>query len=298
MFIITAIIYSLIIAASFSSAQQAPNSQKFSESAKQFFESDIQNNETSCSKQTTYTIGTFDDRFGITQKEFIQTINEAANEWNKAGERRFFAYSPNGAIKVNLVYDDRQKITQKLKVIDPIIDRMESALDALNKEFKTKKKMYDEHKSQLLALKNDIAKQQKAALPDERKKIDTLERTHQEQSGKLETEKISGKKLLAERNALQGKLVRAVDDFNALSMSDRGEDFTVGYYYQNEHEKKLDVYEFGNKQKLKRLLMHELGHALGLDHTNNPNDIMFELNKTDNNELTENDIAELKRSCP
>jgi peptidoglycan hydrolase CwlO-like protein len=297
--LINALIYALItVSAFFNVVLTADNDKSFLENAATVFVHSFQKAENPCSKPITYNINSFDERFGITRKEFAQKINEAADEWNKAGERRLFAYSPNGAIKVNLVYDDRQKITQELKEIDPVIDRMESAVDALDKEFKKKKKIYDDHKSQLLALKGNIEKQKKVALSDERETIVTLEKAYQEQSRKLEGEKNSGKKLLAERNALQGKVVRAVDDFNVLSISDRGEDFTVGYYYQNEHEKRLDVFEFDSKQELKQLLMHELGHALLLDHTSNTDDIMFELNKTDNNKLTKNDIAKLKRACP
>jgi len=45
------------------------------------------------------------------------------------------------------------------------------------------------------------------------------------------------------------------------------------------------------------LLAHELGHALRLNHSNDPNAVMYRLNQSDAAELTTDDIVALKARC-
>lgn len=87
---------------------------------------------------------------------------------------------------------------------------------------------------------------------------------------------------------------------NSIGQS-RGEEFTEGEYkseYKSGvYEQEIDIYEFSTKAKLRRVLAHELGHALGLDHVEDPKAIMYRLNQGTNDTLTKDDLAELKTYC-
>ena len=94
-----------------------------------------QKEELPCRTTITYTIGTFDDRFEISKDEFKKVIDEAANSWNEASNKKLLAYSPDGEMKVNLAYDIRQEVTSKLKKLDPVLDKMEKDIDAMDVEY-------------------------------------------------------------------------------------------------------------------------------------------------------------------
>jgi predicted Zn-dependent protease len=46
-----------------------------------------------------------------------------------------------------------------------------------------------------------------------------------------------------------------------------------------------------------RVLAHELGHALGIGHLDNPKAIMYYLNEGINEKLTADDLMALKKVC-
>ena len=64
---------------------------------------------------------------------------------------------------------------------------------------------------------------------------------------------------------------------------------------------KKEVYEIENSDLFKyspyKSLTHELGHALGLDHIEDPKAIMYRLNNGVNEKLTAGDLELVKNHC-
>ena len=59
----------------------------------------------------------------------------------------------------------------------------------------------------------------------------------------------------------------------------------------------ITIYEFSNTTKLVRVLAHEFGHALDLDHVEDEKAIMYEINKGTALKATDADVAELNSVC-
>jgi predicted Zn-dependent protease len=97
-------------------------------------------------------------------------------------------------------------------------------------------------------------------------------------------------------NTMAKNLNITVDTYNAVGQNTPRE-FNEGIYEQNSLGQSITIYQFENKQKLIRVLAHEFGHAINLDHVPQKNAIMYELNTSNNMTATNEEISNLKKIC-
>ena len=90
----------------------------------------------------------------------------------------------------------------------------------------------------------------------------------------------------------------AADDYNKVAKSynqkyGHGLEFNQGEYTQGN----INIYQFDSPNSLRMVLAHELGHALELEHLDNPEAIMYRLNESGSDKITADDITALKKAC-
>lgn len=269
-----------------------------------------------CSRPIHYSIGTFDTRFGLSQADFLKDITFAEAVWEKPMAKEFFMYDPKGKLKINLIYDYRQKATEQLSNIGLSVENSRASYDALTAKYDTLKREIEAKESAYKALVADIERQS-AAYNAEVSAWNRKKGAPADAYQRLTAEVAALKSDVAKAKAMEAELQDMVSDANALvdainqvagsinaNASEynkigeaRGEEFTEGLYTSDASGKRIDIYEFTNESKLTRVLAHELGHALRLDHVEDPKAIMYRLNQGTNNSLTAADIAALKKQC-
>ena len=277
---------------------------------------ELENRFLPCRTPIPYSIDSFDTRFGISQNNFMGAIREAEQIWEKPIEKQLFAYTPDGSLKINLVYDSRQDATVKLQKLGITVDENRASFDALKAkyealvaEYAMDKAVFESRTAAFQTAQNtynaEVEKWNKRGGAPK----DVYARLNEEQNA-LHTEAEAIRTLQAALNAkadeinamavvlnrLAATLNIAVAQFNKIGSTHGGE-FEEGSYQSGPTGQEIHIYQFDNRAKLIRVLAHELGHALGLEHLEDPKAIMYRLNNGVNEKLTADDLAALKERC-
>lgn len=221
-----------------------------------------------CSQPMTYKIGNVDPRFNLSQAEFEQTTEQAAEIWNDMYGSPLFVYAREGELTVNLVYDKRQLLDQQVESIENDVKQKKESLEVRIAEYERQVAVFNQRLADLNS-RIDYWNSQGGAPPEE---YDGL--VQQQQEMRQEAQRLNA---MAEELNLStqsynldiGKLKQAVDTYNAALRVKPEEGIYDG------RTNTITVYFGDNKQELLHTLAHEFGHALGLPHIENPTSLMY-----------------------
>ncbi len=273
-----------------------------------------------CVEPLPYTLGNFDTKFGISKTYFLSALTEAEAMWEKGYDKDLFTYiekdESDDTLKVNLVYDYRQQATSKLNSLGIQVENTRASYESLKAKLDGLKGSYDHDKATFNARVDAFNQKQQAyerdvnywnarggAPANEYNKLQAREAELKAESKQIQATQNNLNSRVDEINALVvavnrliGVLNLSVAKYNTTSEA-RGESFEEGVYTTDGLTSEIDIYEFSNRDKLVRVLAHELGHALGLDHVDDKNAIMYKLNQGDNLTLTDADLSALTSKC-
>jgi hypothetical protein len=260
----------------------------------------------------TYRIGTVDERFGMSREAFSNTVGQAVSLWQQAVPRELFRETPDGALEINLVYDYRQESSDRLKTLSLKIDDTKGSYENLKAHLETLKGEADQKGASLAqgfaaynarvgafnaqseaARRTPVAESSYRRLESERKEL-----------AEAKTALMHRQEDLKETAKTLNSLVVVINGFAAnhnLDLVDYhqtgdrlGPEFSEGEYIQEGGRRTITIYHFPSQDGLVRVLAHELGHAQGLSHLENPQAVMHRLMRTDSLDLSLEDIQAMK----
>jgi len=266
-----------------------------------------------CHTPIHYRLGTFDKRFNISELEVITLIKQAASIWEKSTNRDLFIYDENANLPINFIFDDRQERVVEEETLRSKLNSKEQSSTQIATQYENLNTKYQElHTSYDKRVTNYNFRQKEFNSTIE--KYNNEGKVPREVFAELEVEKEALKVEADALSVLSKNLAEIVSNLNDLGEQGnriisqyndgvqiykknfgKTEEFTQGDYQGD----KINIYKFSDQTELIKVLLHEFGHSLGMDHVEGSSSIMYYLmeNQSDTLALATEDLNAFNATC-
>ncbi len=251
-----------------------------------------------CTFPVRWHIADVDPAFGLSLEDVQDAVRQAAMLWEEAVGRPLLFQEGQGGIAVRLVFDERQRVAYERREREEAlgerargIEDSAAALEELRGELERRRTAHDRRQFDLRDRMEAHARtveywnsvggapaDEFRRLQAEGEALDGLQRQLNEESDEINA-------LVNRINAETERLNREISELNdARAILARDVPVTVlqsAEYRETRRflgpiTREIDIFHFEDRNHLVLLLAHELGHSLGLEHSDIPGSIMVE----------------------
>lgn len=266
-----------------------------------------------CPVPREYYIGAVDARFNITSEEVRLAAEEAEKLWEGRVGIDLFTYEEGGDLSIQFVFDERQekvneegRLREVLESKENVSESVKVQYESLLQKYNTLKYSYEKsvsaYEQKLSAYNTEVREwnDRGGAPQDVFDRLATTETSLAQEETKLNALARELNALARSMNTLSAQGNSIIEDYNEVveeynERAGGGEEFTQGEY----QDSKITIFEYERHDELVLVLAHEFGHALGFEHVDTENAIMYRLmeEQTLATGVTVADVSEFTRRC-
>ena len=255
-----------------------------------------------------YAIGEIDPRFNISPSQVQILAQQATDIWHQGSQQDLLIYDPAARLKINLIYDERQAESNARNAQSQIIENSRMYSNAEQNKVKQMDQQlqhvkqsldfrYSNYQQRLLQF-NQMVHQLNQS---QQRMSESMAQHVQEQKQQLQQEQAQLSSEIQDFNNRVAQLNQQIDYSNQINQQfNHSVDAFNQHFQPRQFDKgvfngqQINIYEFQSEADLKLTIAHELGHALGLKHNQDPKALMYPMMKEQdlqNFKLTSADLA-------
>jgi hypothetical protein len=266
-----------------------------------------------CRAPVAWRIGVVDREFGIAPQKLHRMARAAALRWNQLAATVVLIDRPNVRFTINLRYGLRQETAETIKdlhadaahrkaMLDDLIRVMDKLVHKHNIDsarYAAKVDAFNRTAERFVARrKQRISNPARRQLRDEHEVLNKRQTTLDKEKNQLDDARSQIETLRDEIKTRAMRHNNTVAAANRTMKSFPDDARKVGVTHINGPRSKIDLLQYYDDDKMYLTLLHEFGHALGLEHITDPRAIMYPTqNAKTANDLTANDVKALRALC-